>query len=254
MDDGNRLAFERDGFVLQRELFSAAEVAAMLAAVEHGERVATTQNAATDKEGRKSRLAIWGSLGGDIWAAASTLPRVVNGVRELMGEDIAFFHGKVMLKEAGSGGAWEWHQDYGYWYGDGFAFPRLMSVFCALDPCTRENGCLQVLRGSHRLGRLEHGKVGSQVGASESRIEQVEPLFERVHCEMNPGDALFFHCNLLHASAPNTSERPRRAFIICYNALHNPVLGRPELYRDPCPTSPEDAILTAAAREANTRV
>jgi hypothetical protein len=58
---------------------------------------------------------------------------------------------------------------------------------------------------------------------------------------------LFFHCNLLHSSAPNESDYPRRAFIVCYNALSNPLLrehgaaGAP-----PCPVSSEDAILQFA--------
>ena len=102
------------------------------------------------RRANKARLAIWHELGDDIWAAASTNPRIVNNLRILLGEEIAFFHGKVMLKEAKQGGAWEWHQDYGYWYNQGFAFPRLISAFVALDAATKENGCLQVLRGSHR--------------------------------------------------------------------------------------------------------
>lgn len=235
--------YQRDGFILVEQLFNAREVAAMIAAIEDDGRVASSTFAPSDSAGRTSRLALWFDLGDDIWAAASTCPRVVNNVRILLGEEIAFFHGKVMLKEARTGGAWEWHQDYGYWYEQGYAFPRLLSVFVALDPATRENGCLQVLRGSHRLGRLNHGRVGTQTGADPSRIRQIETLFERVSCEMSPGSALFFHCNLLHASAPNESDHDRRAFIMCYNALANPQFAEPKTSGSrPCPVGPDDAI------------
>ena len=44
---------------------------------------------------------------------------------------------------------------------------------------------------------------------------------EMVHCELEPGSAIFFHCNLLHCSAQNTSPEPRWAFISCYNAARN---------------------------------
>jgi ectoine hydroxylase-related dioxygenase (phytanoyl-CoA dioxygenase family) len=197
-------AYDRDGFVLVEDVFSEAEVAAMLREVEGGERVSQTARGSADSSGKKAGIAIWHELGDDIWAAASTHPKIVNAVRILMREEIAFFHGKVMLKKARSGGAWEWHQDYGYWYEyEGFLFPRLMSAFVALDPATIENGCLQVLRGSHLLGRLEHGKVGEQMGANMSRIEAVVPHFERVYCEMKPGSVVYFHCNTLHTSAPN---------------------------------------------------
>src|SRR5688500_11809685 len=159
----------------------------MLKEVEGGERVAATRSGREDASGKKAGIAIWHELGDDIWAAASTHPYLVNNVRILMREEVAFFHGKVMLKEAHSGGAWEWHQDYGYWYDQGFAFPRMMSAFVALDEATVANGCLQVLKGSHLLGRLEHGKVGNQTGTNAERIAALEPHFKRVHCTMKPG-------------------------------------------------------------------
>ena len=241
--------YKREGSLLVPGLFTPAEIRAMLNDVEGGNsRVVSHTRGNEDASGRKAKLAIWHELGDDIWAAVSTNPRIVNGVRLLLGEEAAFFHGKVMLKEAGTGGAWEWHQDYGYWYNQGFVFPRLISVFVALDKCTVENGCLQVLKGSHMLGRLEHGKVGAQTGADPGRIHQLEPLFDRVHCLMEPGDALFFHSNLLHTSGSNDSATHRRSFIICYNALGNPQLkefagGKKTSEQHPCPVSPDDAIL-----------
>jgi ectoine hydroxylase-related dioxygenase (phytanoyl-CoA dioxygenase family) len=250
LTDNNTLDFQRDGYVLLPDVFRPAEVAAMLAEVEGGERVSATTRGNADASGRKAKLAIWHELGDDIWAAASTSPRVVNNVRMLLGEEIAFFHGKVMLKEAGTGGAWEWHQDYGYWYNQGYVFPRLLSAFVALDASTRENGCLQVLRGSHRLGRLNHDMIGAQTGIDPARIRQIEPLFERVYVEMTPGSVLFFHCNLLHSSGPNDSDRHRRAFIICYNALGNPQITETKSSEGrPCPVSADDAILRIAARD-----
>ena len=68
----------------------------------------------------------------------------------------------------------------------------------AVDPATTENGCLQVLRQSHLLGR-----------------------FDLVYVEMQPGDVMFFHCNLLHRSDQNRSTNPRWSLICCYNAARN---------------------------------
>lgn len=247
--------YQRDGYLIVKELFTAAEVAALLEAVEHGDRVAQNTYGANDATGRAAKLAIWFNVGNDIWSALSTCPRLVNGVRILLGEDVAFFHGKVILKEARKGGAWEWHQDYGYWYDQGFAFPRLLSCWVALDPATRENGCLEVLKGSHQLGRVTHGKFGQQTGIDPTRVKALEPLFEKVYCEMQPGAVLFFHSNLLHASGPNNSDKHRRSVVMCYNALTNPQL---EIgYVDPlgmastaekraCPVGPEDGILRLA--------
>lgn len=237
--------YDRDGYLLVENVFSPDEVAAMLRAVEGGERVSAATFTMNDGSQKAAKLALWSELGNDIWTAASIHPQIVNNARLLLRDDVSFFHGKVMLKEAHSGGAWEWHQDYGYWYDDGYAFPHLISAFVALDAATVENGCLQVLRGSHRLGRLSHGGVGGQVGVDKERLRRIEPLFERVHCEMPPGSVLFFHCNLLHASAANESDFPRRAFIVCYNAVSNPVLGSTSSPA-PCPIGSEHAILQFA--------
>jgi ectoine hydroxylase-related dioxygenase (phytanoyl-CoA dioxygenase family) len=90
-----------------------------------------------------------------------------------------------------------------------------------VDPATRANGCLQVLRGSHHLGRIEHGKVGDQTGADPERVKAALDRLELVHCEMAPGSAVLFHCNTLHCSGPNTSPNPRWALICCYNRASN---------------------------------
>jgi ectoine hydroxylase-related dioxygenase (phytanoyl-CoA dioxygenase family) len=236
--------FHRDGYVLLENVFTSEEVSVMLDAVQGGSRVAETIRSTTDAAGRPAKLAIWHELGDDIWTAVSTCPRIVNNIRILLGEEAAFYHGKVMLKEAKEGGAWEWHQDYGYWYNSGFMYPHLVSAFIALDDCNRDNGCLQVLRGSHHLGRLDHIKIGTQTCTDPPRIAQVEDQLECVHCVMPSGSVLFFHCNLLHTSAPNTSSEHRRSFIICYNALNNPQFtDNKAADLVPCPVSADDAIL-----------
>ncbi|MBK34450.1 MAG: phytanoyl-CoA dioxygenase family protein [Gemmatimonadetes bacterium] len=239
--------YNERGYVILHQVFAEDEISAMIEAAESGSRVADTTRSRQDGEGRPTRLAIWHDLGNDVWTAASTSPRIVNNIRILLGEEAAFFHGKVIFKDAHEGGAWEWHQDYGYWYNQGFAFPRMISAFVVLDPATEANGCLQVLAGSHHLGRLDHGRVGDQTGTEASRVDQVVPLFERVPCEMDPGDVLFFHCNLLHTSEANLSDHPRRSFIICFNALSNPQFATKQTAESrPCPVSADNAILTAA--------
>jgi len=91
----------------------------------------------------------------------------------------------------------------------------------SVDRATRANGCLQVVAGSHHLGRIDHGPVGQQTGADPERVEAILNRFDRVYVELEPGSAVFFHSNLLHRSDQNTSELPRWAFICCYNAARN---------------------------------
>jgi ectoine hydroxylase-related dioxygenase (phytanoyl-CoA dioxygenase family) len=80
---------------------------------------------------------------------------------------------------------------------------------------------MQVLRGSHQLGRIDHVLTGQQAGADMDRVGEIQKRLELVHVEMDPGDTLFFHCNLLHRSDQNRSENPRWSLICCYNAARN---------------------------------
>ena len=91
----------------------------------------------------------------------------------------------------------------------------------AVDPAKLNNGCLEVLKGSHHLGRLDHSLAGDQSGADPERVQIAMEYFERVQVELEPGDTLFFHCNLLHCSGQNHSPDPRWAMICCYNAARN---------------------------------
>lgn len=139
----------------------------------------------------------------------------------LLCDEVYHYHHKMVFKEAKTGGAWAWHQDYGYWYDNGCLFPNLASCLIAVDRATKDNGCLQVLGGSHHLGRLNHMKIGDQTGADPERVEAAVERLETVFCELEPGSAVFFHCNLLHRSDQNKSDDPRWAFICCYNAKEN---------------------------------
>ena len=174
-----------------------------------------------DGEGGTVRLSLWNHPGDTIYGTIARCESVVNSAEKLLGGEVYHYHSKMIMKDARVGGAWAWHQDYGYWYQNGVLFPLLCSAFIAVDPATRENGCLQVLKGSHELGRIDHVLTGDQAGADRERVEEARKRLELVHVEMEPGDVLFFHCNLLHRSDQNRSERPRWSMICCYNAARN---------------------------------
>ena len=71
------------------------------------------------------------------------------------------------------------------------------------------------------MGRIEHGKTGDQTGADMEMVDAALERMELVYIEAEPGDALFFHCNLLHRSDQNRSPNPRWSLICCYNAARN---------------------------------
>ena len=96
------------------------------------------------------------------------------------------------------------------------------SCFIMLDKATKENGCLKVLKGSQKVGRIGHGTSDTpEQTADLDRLRELEKRHECVYIEANPGDALFFHANLLHASDANKSNSSRRTLIVCFNTKKN---------------------------------
>ena len=124
-------------------------------------------------------------------------------------------------------------------------FPdQLISVMVALTPANKENGCLQVIKGTHKLGRVNHGFAGEQVGADMVMVNNALETMELIYCELDAGDALFFHPNLLHRSEANLSDRPRWSIISCYNAQSNPAYNETSTsWYVPVQIVPDEAIL-----------
>ena len=245
-------AFARDGFVVKRGYFAADEVELMRGMIETDPAIRRNVLKIADSEGGATALALWNHPGGDVFGAVARSMRVAGGAETLLGGEAYHYHSKLTMKMPGHGGRWEWHQDYGYWYQNGCLFPDMLSVGVAVDPQTRANGCMQMLKGSHLMGRIEHGRVAGQTGADVERVEQAMERLELVYCEMAPGDAVFFHANTLHASAANTTDKPRRLLICCYNkATNDPYKTHHHPQYTPLEKLPDTAVREAGTRRAD---
>lgn len=214
-------AYRRDGYLLAKGYFHPDEIEMLKRAAKEDRALDEHAFSRGDGEGGRVRLSLWNHPGDSIYGIFARCERVVNAAEQILEGEVYHYHSKMIMKDARVGGAWAWHQDYGYWYQNGVLAPLLVSVFIAVDPATRENGCLQVIAGSHELGRVDHVLTGEQAGADLERVRAILERLPLVHVEMEPGDALFFHANLLHRSDRNTSEQPRWSMICCYNAARN---------------------------------
>ncbi len=247
-----RAAYQQDGYVLVCKLFDDDEIAILRSAIELDPALRASFYDRRDAEGKSTRMALWNHPGDSVYGLAARSRRVVDTMEALLGGEVYHYHSKLTAKEAREGGAWEWHQDYGYWYHNGNVLPLMASVMVALDRATRENGCLQVVKGSHHCGRLEHGVLpGEQVGAEPTRVEQVLKRMPIEYMEMEPGDGLFFHCNVLHRSDQNRSEQRRWTVLHCYNAArNNPYLEHHHPQYTPIEKVDDNAIKSAGVKFA----
>ncbi len=213
--------YHKNGFVIIKNLLSRQEVDALRERAKNDHEMDKHSFQRDDGTGAKVRLSLWNHPGDGIYGMIARSHKVVDSVEQLLEDEAYHYHSKMIMKEAKVGGAWAWHQDYGYWYENGVLYPDLCSVFIAVDAATIENGCLQVLKGSHKLGRINHVLTGDQAGADLNRVEEIKKRLELVYVELERGDAVFFHGNLLHRSDRNESENPRWAMICCYNYKSN---------------------------------
>ncbi|MBL8344841.1 MAG: phytanoyl-CoA dioxygenase family protein [Rubrivivax sp.] len=244
--------WQREGWVLVRGCFDAEETAILRAAIEQDPQIAGSLYDRRDAEGRATRMATWNHPGDSVYGLAARSRRVVDTMESVLGGEVYHYHSKLTAKEPLEGGAWEWHQDYGYWYHNGCPRPDMGSVMVALDHATRENGCLQVLSGSHLVGRVEHGIVpGEQVGADPQRVAWMLERLPHVHVEMAPGDALFFHANVMHRSDANRSPNRRWTVLFCFNtAANDPLIEHHHPRYTPLAKVEDSAVRAAGVRFA----
>jgi len=214
-------AYQRDGYYVARGLFDRPEIDKLLHFAKADPNFAGSVYGRKDAAGNETKLALWNHAGDDLYSMFARSPRIVERMEQALGGEVYLYHMKMMLKEPRVGGAWEWHQDYGYWYHNGCLLPLLASCLIAVTRANRANGCLQVLRGSHLMGRIDHGKTGDQTGADLERVNAAVERMPLDYVQCEPGDAIFFDSNLLHRSDMNTSDEPRWSHICCYNARRN---------------------------------
>lgn len=146
-----------------------------------------------------------------LFRAVLDLPLLVEVCARMYGAhtDISIFRAMVMNKPANRGTTLPWHQDGGEVWG--LDRDPLVTIWLALDDATAENGCMEVVPGSHRLGLVTN--FGSTLSA-ENASRYCEPSRAR-SLPVARGEMFLLHNWLIHRSGINRTDQPRRAFTTC---------------------------------------
>jgi ectoine hydroxylase-related dioxygenase (phytanoyl-CoA dioxygenase family) len=240
-------SYHKDGYLIVKNFLSKEEVNKLYGIATGDDTLQKHAFDLNDQSGKKTKLTLWYTPGNDAYGLLTKSKRMVDNANLLLDgtAPVCHFHSKLMQKEPRVGGAWEWHQDYGYWYKNEFLLPdQMISVMVAITDANKQNGCLQVIGGSHKMGRIEHGFTGEQVGASQHYVDLALKTMPLIYVEINAGDALFFHSNLLHGSEANLSDKPRWSLISVYNRSSNVPYNEPSQSSIvPLQTVPDEALL-----------
>lgn len=142
-------------------------------------------------------------------------PVIVDAVELILGPDILAWGSSLFLKPPRSPGFVSWHQDLTYW---GLNNDKEVSVWIALGPAYKDNGCMRFVPGSHKAGQIDHVDTVDDANiltrGQNADVEVKED--ETVYVELDPGQASLHHGHLLHASGPNNTDQPRIGLVVNY--------------------------------------
>ena len=134
---------------------------------------------------------------------------ILDMVEQVIGPDIALWNSSFFAKPAHDGHATPWHQDGEYWPIRPLA---TCTVWLAVDDATPENGCLRIIRGSHKTQRLlEHETNPADDLTLNQELKKTEyDESQAVDLVLRKGQISLHDVYLVHGSEPNTSDKPRR--------------------------------------------
>ena len=215
LSDDEIARFWEDGFVIVEDVFTPADVDAL-------RRVTEDPAIQRDLEKRRADERVVHLIPlttrHDAFKELARDPRLTERVAKLIGDDIQLSNSKLATKPLRKGaGAFQWHQDFAYYTHTNF---DLLTVSVGLDDSTPQNGGMYAVKGSHKLGLLDHFQDGWMIGACvetkywEEEPEKVVPLMSRA------GGITIHHCLTLHSSPVNQSGEPRRLVVFQYRAGH----------------------------------
>ncbi len=126
-------------------------------------------------------------------------------------------HNCLMTKHPGYSSATLWHRDIRYWE---FDHPELISVWLALGKEEAKNGALKMIPGSHNYS-LSESRLDDELFLRTDLTANRKLIDESVVIELEPGDVVFFSCNVLHAAEKNLSDEIKFSLVTTYHAGGN---------------------------------
>lgn len=192
---------------------------------------------------------------------------ILDLVESITGPDIALFSTHFICKPKGNGRRVPWHEDSAYWK-KAIVPMEVVTVWLALDPSTRENGCMMVIPHTHVTGKQgfsDYKDVDpSQNVFGNEIVQEQRDDSKRVYIELQPNECSLHDARIQHGSEPNTSNLRRCGWTLRFTSTsvkfgdgqgaHNYYLARGRdlggnPYSDPTKSYPE----VMKARGASTR-
>jgi ectoine hydroxylase-related dioxygenase (phytanoyl-CoA dioxygenase family) len=212
--------YKDEGYTVYPGILGASEVAAILQEVDSISARATRANHDASRmemepnqgpEGTMVRRIYEPCTYYPLFRALSESKELLDCVEQLLGPNLDFHYSKLNMKPPSIGSVVEWHQDLVYYP---LTNRDSLAVLFYLDDADSRNGCLRVIPKRHLGAPLDH----TLNGIFQGRVTEAVDEAEAIALEGGSGTAIFMHGLTPHASAPNTSPKPRKTLILSYRA------------------------------------
>ncbi|RTL61171.1 MAG: phytanoyl-CoA dioxygenase family protein [Hyphomicrobiales bacterium] len=210
-------AFKRDGYAFPFDAISKEEATGYIARLD-------SYDALLDGEAQK-QLKIKAHVAAPWLIDLARNPKILDVVESVIGPDILLFGASVFAKKARDTRFVSWHQDAAYY---GLDPQEEVTCWLGLTDADSENGCMKVLPGSHRGADAVHEETYDPEnllgrGQTIRGVDETKAVFMPVKA----GQFSMHHERMLHASAPNPSDRRRVGIAFFYMpASTRSIIGR----------------------------
>ncbi|WP_126176139.1 phytanoyl-CoA dioxygenase family protein [Tsuneonella rigui] len=218
--------FDRNGFLVIPDLFSAEEVTEIRRAMEKAFAEDHPANVREKKSG-VVRTAMGLHLRDETFAKLVRHPRLVEPAQQIAGENLYVQQVKINVKAAFEGEQWQWHQDFStHHHDDGVPEPLALNLHIFLDDVTDFNGPLYFFKGSQEFGSVAtlHDTETTSYAlwvVEQDKVREISESCELVAATGKAGTALIFGDCLVHGSPPNMSPWNRAIFSLILNPVAN---------------------------------
>jgi len=155
-----------------------------------------------------------GIIGDKSLLEASYSPFILDKVEQLIGKNIILWGVSLFCKPPLKGKAIPWHQDGYYWPIRPLAN---CTVWIALDRATVKNGCLRVIKESHKNGLFNHKTDNSKENAlNQALVKESYNENKAINLELEEGEISLHDCFLIHGSNQNKSKHRRAGLVLRY--------------------------------------
>jgi ectoine hydroxylase len=228
--------FERDGYLVLEDIFSADEVAFLQQAA--GTLLADparldAETVVTEPQGNEVRSIFEIHQQSEVIGRLAADSRLANVARFLLGDEVYIHQSRLNYKPGFKGREFYWHSDFETWHvEDGMPRMRALSMSILLAENTPNNGPLMVIPGSHKtyltcVGETPEDHYLSSLKKQEYGVPDEMSLAELANKHGivapmgKPGTVILFDCNLMHGSNGNITPFPRANAFLVYNAVSN---------------------------------